>query len=107
MQPQPDLQGNYGLIINSGEQLYQLAQELDVVEFEKKLPEYTRIIEQYFIDINKSKLNHSDIEDFETLLSMHHKIVSLIDKEKETLSKKLKKLHAGKVMQTFYPQTIL
>ncbi len=102
---QSGAQGSFNSIISSGEQLYKLARNLDIAELEKELPEYTRIIEQYFLGLDREELTHADFKELKQVMSAHKKIVNLINKEKEKISKNLKQLHTGKEMQNTYPQT--
>lgn len=98
------IQISHDSIIELGEELYQLAKCSDILKFEKKLPEYTNVIEKHFTVINNKKLSSDDVDKLETILTVHKKISRLIDRDKESISKKLKQLHAGKAMQSVYPQ---
>jgi hypothetical protein len=100
-----DTQGYLKLIVRTGEQLYTLAKELNISEIEKNLPEYSRLIEKYFLGLDREKLSIKDIESLKYVMSTHEKIANLIDQEKDKISVNLKQLHAGKEMQSTYPQT--
>ncbi len=102
---QVSTQDHFKTAVGSGKRIYELAKELNIDELEKQLPEYTEIIEQYFLGLDREKLSIKDIESIKYVMSTHEKIVNLIDKEKEQLSVNLKQLHTGKEMKNTYPQT--
>jgi len=104
---QTDEQDNLDAIISSGEQLFSLAKELDMVGLEKELPEYSQQIEQYFLGVDKENLTSADVESLKRVMSTHEKIVTIISEKKETTSKNIKQLHMGKKMQNAYPKTAL
>lgn len=99
-------QDSFKSIVSSGEQIYKLAKNLDITELEKKIPEYTRRIEQYFLGLDREELTVNDIGSLKQVMSTHKKIVNLINEEKGKISKNIKQLHTGKEMQNIYPQTI-
>lgn len=103
---QSSIRGSIDLIINSGEQLYQLAKNLNIVELEKEMPKYTQIIEAYFLEQNGRNLTQTELDELKELISTHKEITNLLSKKKETISKNLKQLHIGKEMQNTYPHTI-
>jgi len=99
---QSDIRSSIDLIINSGEQLYQLAKNMDIVELEKEIPKYTQTIEAYFLEQNKQTLNQSNLVQLKQLMSTHKEITNLLSNKKEKISKNLKQLHMGKEMQNTY-----
>jgi hypothetical protein len=101
---QPGTQDSFKSIISSSEHIYNLAKSLDTVGLEKELPEYTKIIEQYFLGLDKEALTRTDFESLKRVMSTHEKIVNLINAEKEKITTNLKQLHAGKEMQNTYPK---
>lgn len=96
-------QNSFSSIISSGEHIYALAKDLDTVALEKELPVYTQQIEQTFLGLDRERLTHTDFENIKQLMSVHKKIVNLINSQKEKISKNIKQLHAGKEMQNTYP----
>ena len=100
---QPNNQYSIDSISNLGEQLYQLANNLDVTGLEEKLPYYMQSIEQYFSNLDRKKITQNELKGLKQIMVTHKKIVSLIDDEKETISKNLKQLHSGKEMKKAYP----
>jgi hypothetical protein len=99
-------QASFDSIINSGEQLYQLAKNLDIVELEKEIPKYTQTIEAYFVNQDKQNITQLELNELEQLVSVHKKITSLLSNNKEKILKNIKQLHTGKEMQNTYLQTI-
>ncbi len=90
-------------IIYLGNKLYQLAKDSNILEFENKLPEYTVLIEKHFESVTQNDLDQSELDNLQTVLDRHQKIIRMIDKHRELISKKLKHLHTGKEMQLLYP----
>ncbi len=103
---QSGVRDNIDLIINSGDELYQLAKNLDIVELEKEIPKYTKRIEAFFHEQNKQNLTQTDLDLLKQLISTHKQITNLLSNKKETVLKNIKQLHIGKEMQNTYPQTI-
>lgn len=104
---QSDAQADFDGIISSGEQLFSLAKDLDMVGLEKELPEYTQQIEQYFLELDKEKLTSTDIKSLEQLMLSHKSLVTLISEKKEKISISIKQLHTGKEMQNTYQKRAL
>ena len=104
MQSQTALQESHDAIMSAGEYLSHLARDLNIIEFEKKLPGYIKLMQQYFIDINETESINTD--NIELLMNMHNNILHAASNEKENISNKLKKLHIGKTMQSLYPKNI-
>ena len=100
---QTSTQGSFDSIINSGEQLYKLAKDLNIIELEKEIPKYTQTIEAYFLEQDKQDLTHTDLNELKELMSTHKKITGLLSQKKEKILKNLKQLHLGKEMQNTYP----
>lgn len=99
---QADAQAGFDAIIKSGEQLFSLIKELDMVALEKELPEYTQQIEQYFLKLDKQKLTSTDIKSLEQVMVTHKNIETIISENKEKISLNIKQLHTGKKMQNTY-----
>lgn len=93
-------------IIHLGEELHVLIKELDIEQLESMLPDYTKKIEHYFLNLDNDKFSHADLDDLKQVISTHKKAVNLIDEEKEKISKKLKQLHVGREMQNTYTQAV-
>ena len=106
MQSQTTREESHDAILRAGERLYNLAKDLQITDVEKKLPDYTKEIEQYFINVKKDDLISADIDKLKILLNMHDKILHVLINERENVSIKLKQLHTGKSMQSLYPQNI-
>ena len=96
----------FDAIIRSGEQLFSLAKDLDMVALEKELPEYTQQIEQYFLKLDKEKLTFTDIKSLEQLMDTHKNLVTIISDNKEKISINIRQLHTGKKMQNTYPKKV-
>jgi uncharacterized protein with ACT and thioredoxin-like domain len=96
---------DFNSIISSGEKLYKLAKDFDITGLEKKIPEYTRTIQQHFVNLDEKKLTYSDVEDIKKIMSLHKMIASLLNRKKEEISSNLKQLHYGKKLKNTYPQT--
>ena len=93
----------FNSIIDSGEEIYSLAKTLEINEVEKKLPDYIRNIKKYFDGLNRDKLTVDDLDDVKQIMSVHKKIINLINQEKEKISKNIKQLHTGNQMRNTYP----
>lgn len=102
---QADVQSVLDTINNAGEQLFNLAEELDIAGLEKELPEYTQLIEQYFLGMDKNTLTATDAESLKKVMDTHLKIVSMVSEKKEKVSNNIKQLQTGKEMQNTYPKT--
>ena len=100
-----DTRPSLNSVISVGEHIYTLIKKMDLAELDKEIPQYTKTIEQYFLTLDKDSISRKDFEDMQQVMSTHNRIINLIDKEKDTISKNLKQLHAGKEMQNTYPQT--
>jgi Na+/phosphate symporter len=96
---------SFNSIINSGEQLYELAKDFDITELEEKMPEYSMAIQEHFVNLNENELTYKDVENLKKIMSVHEMITDLLNKKKEEISKDLKQLHSGKQMQNTYSQT--
>ena len=96
-------QFDLSVITQLSEELFVLANELEVAELEKKIPEYQNEIEQQFNALDKEKLTDTDMDNLQALLLRHRELVELLNDKKNKISKELRKLHLGKAMQQAYP----
>ena len=104
---QVDAQVGFDAIISSGEKLIGLVNSLDMSGLEKKIPEYTQQVAQYFLGLDKEKLSSTDITSLEQLMVNHRNLVTLISQNKKKVSTNIKQLHIGKKMQNTYPKKAL
>jgi hypothetical protein len=98
---------NFNSVISSGEMLCKLATDLNITELEEKMPEYTKAIQQYFVNFEQNECTQNDFDDLKKIVSEHKIIIDLFNSRKEEISKKLKQVHVGKTMQDTYPNTNL
>jgi len=96
---------SFNAVIRSAEQLYGLAKDLNITELEKKIPEYTKIVQKHFVELEESKLTHKDVENVKKFLSTNRMITDLLNKKKRNLFKEIKQIQVGKQMQMTYPAT--
>jgi len=101
------MQAGFDEIIRSGEQIFSLAKNLDMLGLEKELPLYTQQIEDYFIELDKEKLTPTDIKSLEQVMVTHKNLITTISENKEKISINIKQLQTGKMMQNTYLKTVL
>lgn len=91
-------------LVHLSEALIQSMQELDMDELKVKVTEYTQKMENHFLTLKSQKPLEQSLEEFKQLLLLHEKVTGYFLKEKQSLSRKLKSLHAGKAMQNTYSE---
>ena len=100
--PQLDLD----VIDKLSEQILVLAEKLEFIKLEKMVPEYSRLIEQQFQALDKSKLTELDMINLKKLLVRHKELVQFLSDKKKKITDDLKQLHLGQEMQQAYPKNI-
>ena len=72
-------------------------------ELQLKVTEYTSKIENHFLALKSGHPSKHNLDELKQLMQIHEKVTVLFNQEKDKVSKKLKKLRAGKKMQNTYP----
>lgn len=96
-------QESYDQLLHLSESMIQSLNDLNVDELQNKVREYLRKIQNRVYALNSSKVTAQNLNELKQMILLHENITLLFNKERENLSKKLMKLHAGKKMQNTYP----
>lgn len=100
---QSNFQESFNSIVILNEELCRLLSEKNIIELEKKIPNYTNSIESYFLKQQNQTLTGANQEQLEQLIVRHKKFTNLIYEYKEKISKSIKQLYTGREMQNTYP----
>lgn len=96
-------QGSFNELIELSENLIDSINKIDTDELKQDITEYTRKLENYFINVKSLKPAEQNLEELKQIMLVHKKVTTLFIQERDNLSGKLKKLHTGKTMQNTYP----
>ena len=95
---------DFSVVNRLGEQIFYLVDKLEVTELEQKIPEYSRLIEEQCLAIDKNTLTNKDFHNFEELLSRHKELMEFLKVKKKAIIDELKLIRLGKKMQVAYPK---
>ena len=96
-------QEGYHQLIHLSDYLIQSMNELNIDELQKKVTEYTEKMENYFLAFKVDSSIENNTDELKELMHVHANVTHLFNNKKVQLSEKLKNLHAGKIMQSTYP----
>lgn len=76
--------------------------DLDVEKLKDQVEKYSRVIRETFLHLNKSRLDHTDLQFIQQFLVRHQQLLQGFDTRRQNLSRELKKMKRGRDMQKTY-----